>query len=100
MLAVSLLQEAEALLRDREQELGEDEVDHAVGELRGIFELFQDDDVLQMFKMVEPADAAVAGEDPVNVAMGVADQRVAAWFDAFGGTVTSGHLTGPNYRWP
>jgi hypothetical protein len=100
MLAVSLLREAEALLRDREQELGEDEVDHAVGELRGIFELFQDDDVLQMFKMVEPADAAVAGEDPVNVAMGVADQRVEAWFDAFGGTVTSGHLTGSNYRWP
>jgi hypothetical protein len=100
IVAVSLLTEDEALLRERDQELGDEAVEHAVGELRGLFELFQDDDVLRMFEMVEPADAALGGQDPVNVAMGVADQRIEAWFDPFGGIAATGHLSGPGYRWP
>jgi hypothetical protein len=39
------------------------------------FELFEDDDVLNMFDMTEPADAALAGHDPINHQLGVADQR-------------------------
>jgi hypothetical protein len=32
-------------------------MDTAAAELRGLFELFQDDDVLDMFDMREPSDA-------------------------------------------
>ena len=45
-------------------------------------ELFEDDDVLDMFDMHEPADAAMAGRDPVNRYLGVVDQRLKAWLDA------------------
>jgi hypothetical protein len=56
------------------------------------FELFEDDDVLNMFEMAEPADAALAGHDPINQQLGVADQRVQSWFHAFGGTAPTGYL--------
>jgi hypothetical protein len=68
------------------------EEDAASDELRSLFELFEDDDVLTMFEMAEPADAAVAGHDPINQQLGVADQRVQSWFRAFGGTAPTGYL--------
>ena len=68
------------------------EEDAASDELRSLFELFEDDDVLTMFEMAEPADAAVPGHDPISQQLGVADQRVQSWFRAFGGTAPTGYL--------
>jgi hypothetical protein len=65
ILAVRLIEEAECYLdlRAEEQELS---VESAAAELRGIFELFEDDDVLDLFEMSEPSDAALAGRDPLK----------------------------------
>ncbi len=52
--------------------------------LRGLFELFEDEEVLALFRMREPSDAALAGED--------VDQRLEHWFRPFGGTPATGHL--------
>ena len=96
IMAVGLLGEAEAWL-EMQGDMGEmDEADVKVakGELKGIFELFQDDDVLGMFEMTEPADAAIAGHSWINQQTGVADQRLEAWFRPFGGVVHTGHLSG------
>jgi hypothetical protein len=94
IIAVGLIEEARVWLELRREEgrLDEDEERAAGEELRGLFELLEDDDVLNMFEMVEPADAALAGHDPLNLQLGVADQRVESWFDAFGGTSPTGHL--------
>jgi hypothetical protein len=101
ILTVRLIEIAEELLEAAEDRLGAEATANAIGELRGLFELFEDDDVLQMFEMSEPADASVAGHDPINRQLGVVDQRVEAWFDAFGGTTPTGHLTEPRReRWP
>ena len=100
IVAVALMQEAEALL-ELHEELPPEDVKRAAGELRGLFELFQDDDVLNLFEMADPGDAAVAGHDPINRQMGVVDQRVEAWFEPFGWTTAAGHLDEePYYRWP
>jgi hypothetical protein len=45
-----------------------------------------------MFEMAEPADAALAGRDPISQQLGVADQRVQSWFRPFGGTAPTGYL--------
>ena len=79
------------MLQD-EGELDSEKAKAASEDLRGLFELFQDDDVLRLFEMEEPADAAVAGHRPINRQLGVADQRIEAWFDAFGWTAPSGYL--------
>jgi hypothetical protein len=62
--------EARALLElEREAgELGADAFDRATDSLRGLFELFQDDDVLNVYNMREPADAAVAGASDLTPA--------------------------------
>jgi hypothetical protein len=88
VISLALIEEARAWLemRREEGELDEAEERAAGEELRGLFELFEDDDVLNMFEMAEPADAALAGQDPINQQLGVADQRVEAWFYSFGGT--------------
>jgi len=77
--------------------LSADEAEHAAEELRGLFELFDDDDVLDLFDMLEPADAAIAGHDPVSQQMGKVDQRLEAWFRPFGGVNASGYY-GPRGR--
>jgi hypothetical protein len=94
IISVGLMEEARLWLemRREEGELDEHERRAASDELRGLFELFEDDDVLNMFEMVEPADAALAGDDPINQQLGVVDQRVESWFDAFGGTSPTGYL--------
>jgi hypothetical protein len=71
--------------------LSADEAEHARGELRGLFELFEDDDVLDLFDMFEPADAALAGHDPRSQQMGKVDQRLEAWFRPFGGVNANGY---------
>lgn len=91
IIAVRLIQDAEAWLLD-EAQIGQTAADTAIAELKGLFELFEDDDVLALFGMSEPGDAAVAGHDPINRQMGVADQRIEAWFKPFGGVAPTGHL--------
>ena len=51
--------------------LTESEMKSASAELRGLFELFEDDDALYLFEMAEPADAAVAHHDPVKDKQGL-----------------------------
>jgi hypothetical protein len=94
ILAVALLNEAEAWLEHQidKGELKRDEAQAATDDLRGIFELFEDDDVLALFEMKEPADAALAGHSSINRQIGVADQRVEAWFRPFGGVTATGYL--------
>jgi hypothetical protein len=95
VLAVALLGEAEGWLQFEadDAELSAEAVHAAIGELRGLFELFQDDDVLDLFEMREPADAAVAGASSINLQMGVVDQRIEAWFCPFGWTSPTGYLS-------
>ena len=69
------------------------DVESASDELRSLFDLFQDDDVLRMFDMAEPGDAAVAEHDDLVEQMGVADQRLERWFEPFGGTTPTGYLS-------
>jgi hypothetical protein len=71
-LAADLLEESDA---------GES----AIGALSGVFEVCEDDDVLDLFDMEEPADAAVHGHDQISREMGKADMRVEAWFDPMWG---------------
>jgi hypothetical protein len=93
IVAVELLTIARAQLDAHEVSglLRSDEAEHANGELRGLFELFEDDDVLDLFEMTEPADAALAGHNPVSQQMGKVDQRLEAWFRPFGGVNASGY---------
>ncbi len=67
----------------------------AQAELQGLFALFQDDDVLKLFEMKEPADAAVSRHDPIDVQLGVVDQRMEAWFRPFGAVAPTGYLHEP-----
>jgi hypothetical protein len=97
IVAISLLSEARAWLEMRAErdEISRDAQRDASSDLEGLFELFQDADVLRMFEMQEPADAAVARDSWIDEAAGIADQRVSAWFLAFGGTATTGYLHEP-----
>jgi hypothetical protein len=101
ILAVALLDHATAWI-DMESEndnLETEDSEAAASALRGIFELFEDDDVLDLFDMAEPADAALAGLSWINQQAGVVDQRIEAWFRPFGPIPGTGYLderTRPN----
>ena len=94
IVAVRLIEEAEAYLdmHAEKHNLSMSEVESATTELKGIFELFEDDDVLDLFEMSEPSDAAVAGGDPLKREMGVVDQRIEAWFEPFGWATPTGYI--------
>jgi hypothetical protein len=94
IMAVAVLSEAAAWLELQVDngELKAEEAEDATGSLNGIFELFEDDDVLDLFEMEEPADAALAGHSWINRQAGVVDQRVEAWFRPFGGVTATGYL--------
>ncbi|WP_445151356.1 hypothetical protein [Baekduia sp. Peel2402] len=74
-------------------DLTSEETQHARQELRGIFELFEDDDVLDLFDMAEPADAALAGHSWTSQQMGKVDQRLESWFRPFGYVSPSGYYS-------
>ena len=96
IVAISLIGRAEAWLdmeHDR-REIDANEFRAAQAELQGLFELFQDADVLKLFDMKEPADAAVSRHDPVDIQLGVVDQRMEAWFRPFGEVPLTGYLHG------
>ena len=80
---MALINQAKGSLEilESDGEISLEDAGAAAEEMTGLFELFQDDDVLDMFEMEEPADAALARHDPVNQQLGVADQRIEAWFD-------------------
>ncbi|MEA2358219.1 MAG: hypothetical protein QOI62_1479 [Solirubrobacteraceae bacterium] len=94
IIAVRLIEGAEVWLEMEVEHghLDDDDASAATAELRGIFELFQDDDVLDLFAMSEPADAAVAGTSEHHRQLGVVDQRTEAWFRPFGGVAATGYL--------
>lgn len=94
ILVVHLIEVAELLLVDVDDSLTDDERREveAVEALKGVFDLCGDRDVMFMFDMEDPADAAVAGHSPVYRIAGVADQRVEAWFAPFGYSIPTGHL--------
>jgi len=94
VLAVGLLDEAEEVLDTAAAAGRLAPADHreAADALRGLFDLFQDDDTLALWDMAEPADAAVAGQSALNEQAGVVDQRVEAWLVPFGWTAPTGYL--------
>jgi hypothetical protein len=94
LLAVELMGEGEAWLEMQvdKGELTGGEAKAAAGEFHSLFELFEDDDVLNLFQMSEPADAALAGQSEISHQMGVADQRLEAWFRPFSWTTATGYL--------
>jgi hypothetical protein len=57
----------------------------SISATKGVYEICEDDDVLDLFEMQEPADAALALTDPINIMMGKADMRVEEWFKPFYG---------------
>ena len=94
IVAVSLIEGARFQLEMQVEEgsLDEEQAQAAAGEFTGLFELFEDDEVLNLFDMSEPADAALAGHDPINQQLGVVDQRIEAWFQPFGWATSTGYL--------
>lgn len=94
IIAVDLISDANDWLDSRQHEgtIDEDDVAEAGAALHGLFDLFGDDDVLALFEMHEPGDAALAGHTARNIEMGVVDQRVEAWFRPFDATPPTGHL--------
>lgn len=95
ILAVGLIEGAKSQLEIRADrgELTETEATAAAtAATSGLFELFEDDDVLYLFDMREPADAAIAGQSSVNREAGIADQRLESWFEPFTWTIPTGYL--------
>jgi len=97
ILAVALLDEAEVVLDTAAAagHLTRDEQAEAADALRALFDLFQDDDTLNLWDMAEPADAAVAGQSAYNQQADVVDQRVEAWLVPFGWTAPTGYVDSP-----
>lgn len=94
IVAVALLREASAWIdmQAEEGELSIEEAERAGAELSSIYDLFGDSDVLYLFEMEEPADAALAGHSTINRMAGVADQRLEAWFEPFWTAAATGYL--------
>ena len=97
VLAVALIEEAGAVLEAlaADEGLDDDELGRAALELRALFDLFQDDDRLDLWAMAEPSDAAVAASSRAHEALDVVDQRVEAWFRPFGWTAPTGYVDTP-----
>jgi hypothetical protein len=95
VLAVTLIGGAQAWLEMQAEagDLDAEAATSAAGEVHGgLFDFFQDDDVLDMFQMREPSDASVALGSARNQQLGIADQRVEEWFKPFGGVAPTGYL--------
>lgn len=94
IIAVALLREASAWIdmQAEEEALSIEEAERASAELSCIYDLFGDSDVLYLFEMEEPSDAALAGHSTINRMAGVADQRLEAWFEPFWSAAATGYL--------
>jgi len=95
VMAVALIADAGLVLELAKDsgEMSAAEAESALGELRSLFELFEDDDTLRMFEMEEPSDAAVARHSTIDQELGIADQRIEAWFSPFSWTAPTGYLS-------
>lgn len=91
ILVVRLLELAQGALEDQLGSTG-DRFNEANDALEDLFDLCGDKDILFLFGMKEPGDAAVAEHSTLNNVMGIVDQRPGAWFTPFGWSVASGHL--------
>jgi hypothetical protein len=96
IMAVGLLEDAKRCLQTRCElgELTEAEAASACGELAGIFELFEDDDVLDLFATREPDDAALSEGVQLRSRRTTVDQRVEGWFVPFSWTLPTGYIGG------
>jgi hypothetical protein len=95
IMAVELVSQAELWL-DHDVEDGRltaNAKEQAAVELSSLFELFGDSDVLAMFEMQEPSDAAVARTTAQSRWLGIADQRLQNWLVPFGDVTPTGYLT-------
>ncbi|MBJ7457548.1 MAG: hypothetical protein JHD02_00020 [Thermoleophilaceae bacterium] len=94
IVAVTLLERAsDALASDKQAGvISEQESWNALEELGGIWMLFGDDDVLELFGMREPADAAIELRRSLEERESRIDKRVEAWFDVMQGAVPTGLL--------
>lgn len=94
IIAVALLREASAWMDMQAEDgaLSIEEAERASAELSSIYDLFGDSDVLYLFEMAEPSDAALAGHSTINRMAGVADQRLEAWFEPFWTAAATGYL--------
>jgi hypothetical protein len=97
IVAVAVMDQAKVWLEmaEADEEVSTEETQAAAEAMNDLFDLFQDDDVLDMFEMEEPADAALAGHDPINQQLAVVDQRVESWFRPFGWAAPTGYLAEP-----
>jgi hypothetical protein len=77
-----------------------DAPESSIDATRGVFEVCQDSDILDLFDMQEPADAAVSLTDPVNTHLGKVDMRPEEWFKPFYGGVREGTAPHPLYLEP
>lgn len=89
ILAVALIHGAVNELRHT---VPPEDLQPAINALDGIFDLFQDDDVLAMFGCQEPVDAGLPDDHPIKLGLDVVDQRLEAWFRPFGGERDTGHI--------
>jgi hypothetical protein len=94
IIAVGLLEGAEEWLGERFErgELTAAEQASAAEEMRGLFELLGDDDVLGMWARRAPDDAATGGRGQLKQQIGVADRRVESWFVPFGWVIPAGYI--------
>jgi hypothetical protein len=94
VIAVSLIKEARAWLELEADsgELSARTAAAAIDVLPDLFALLEDDDVLRMFDMREPADAALDGVRTPHCrsVSPISDWR--AWFIPFGGVAPTGYL--------
>jgi hypothetical protein len=96
IMAVGLLDDARRWLETRWErgELTEAETARACGELAGIFELFEDDDVLDLFERREPNGGGPPGQLQLSRERGAVGERVKRWFVPFSWTVPTGYIGG------
>ena len=96
IMAVGLLEDAKGSLRTRCEigELTEEEADWACGELAGIFELFEDDDVLALFAGAESGEGALSERVQLSSRGATLDRRIEEWFVPFSWTLPTGYIGG------
>jgi hypothetical protein len=95
IVAVALMEGARRWLGDRceREELTEKEMCCAAKELRGLFELFEDDDVLALFAQSGPLDSgATSANDASTKKISLVEGRVERWFMPFGWAIPTGYI--------
>lgn len=92
--ATRVLEEAAKIIKGQEKRgtIGGEEAEQATESLTGVFALFGDSEVLGLFEMEEPSDAAILSAQAEESHGEQIDQRLEAWFVPLWGKAASGHL--------